>query len=70
MSTIAPTEHDKNEWVRFAQAAYSIGRNDIGTRYSVAASLPRNATIETARFDSLQENYRAWLVFNEFPQEI
>lgn len=64
---ITVTEHEKAEWSRMAQAAYAVSRNDIGTRYSVAATLRRGEAMTAARFDALQAPYRAWLVFNEWP---
>jgi hypothetical protein len=65
------TEHDKAEWSRFAQAAYAIGRNDVGHRFSVAAACTINGqSMPVDRFDYLQGQYRAWLCFNEFPDEI
>lgn len=68
MQTMTPTEHEKREWSRMAQAAYKIGRNDIGHRYSVAAAVTViGGTMEAAKFDTLQAGYRAWLCRNEFP---
>jgi len=65
--TIIPTEHEKREWSRMAQAAYSAGHNAIGTRYSMASALCIiGAAMDLTRFDSLQSGYRAWLCFNEF----
>ena len=57
-----PNQHEKNKWSRMATAAYSIGLNSIGHTYSVAASLPRDGTLTTERFDELQRGYRAWLI--------
>ena len=65
--TITPTEHEKAEWSRMAVAAYSANRNDVGHRYSAAASLPRGSIIPVNRFDNLQHGYRAWLCWNELP---
>lgn len=62
---ITVLEHDKREWARFAQACYGRGFNEYGHRYSAAASLPRGAQMDVARFDQLQAGYRVWLVFNE-----
>lgn len=64
--TITPTEHEKSEWSRMARAAYAVRRNSIGHRYSVAAALRRNEPMRLARFDELQNGYRAWLCFNDF----
>ena len=62
-----PTEHEKAEWSRMAKAAYASNRNPIGHRYSMAATLFRGEPMDLRRFDSLQDGYRAWLVFNEWP---
>lgn len=63
---ITPTEQEKSEWARFAQAAYAAGHNAIGHRASAAASLPRGGEMALVRFDTLQDRYRAWLVRNEW----
>lgn len=62
--TMTVTQHERNEWSRFAQAAYSVYRSDIGHRFSVAAT---RSTMPLAEFDSLQRTYRSWLVFGAFP---
>ncbi len=64
---ITLTAHEKSEWSRMAQAAYKVGLNHVGTRYSVAASLPADARMSEGRFDELQRDYRAWLTHNVFP---
>ena len=64
-----PNQVEKNEWSRMAQAAYSADRNNIGHRYSVAASTPRGFEMTLPYFDKLQTAYRAWLVFNEWPAD-
>ena len=60
------TQYEKDEWSRFAQAAYACNRNAIGHRYSVAASIPNGAAIPLGWYDALMEGWRAWLVFNDF----
>ena len=67
--TITPTEHEKAEWSRMARAAYAARRNAIGHRYSMAATLRHNEAMRPTRFDELQNGYRAWLCFNEFPKD-
>lgn len=59
---MTPTEHEKREWARMAQAAYQSGRNAVGHRYSAAAALRQDATISTELFDRLMDGYRRWLV--------
>jgi hypothetical protein len=60
--TVTPTQHEKNEWSRLAQAAYRSQVNEIGHTYSVAASLPHDGELTVERFDQLQANYRQWLI--------
>ena len=69
MTYICPTDHEKREWSRMAQAAYSISRNDIGHRYSAAGSMPNGAKTAVKTFDALQTDYRTWLTSNTFPAE-
>lgn len=64
MSLVTPTEHEKREWSRMAQAAYAAGRNDVGHPYSMAATLRKGERMAVARYDALMSGYRAWLVFN------
>lgn len=66
--TIIPTHHEKMEWSRLAQAAYASGRNDIGHRFSVAATHRNQEPMDLMIFDALQADYRTWLIggFDEF----
>ena len=65
--TIIPTEDEKREWSRMAQAAYSADRNDVGHRFSGAAARIRiGEAMDIFTYDTLMDEYRAWLVFNEF----
>lgn len=66
---ITPTEHEKREWARLAQAAYKVSRNDIGHEFSGAASLMRNQQMDVERFDFLQAGYRGWLNNNILPAQ-
>ena len=59
---ITPTEHEKREWSRMATDAYKTGRNAIGHRYSMAATLCIGEPCTLAWFDSLQNDYHAWLI--------
>tara|TARA_R110000822_G_scaffold90064_1_gene208290 strand:- start:108 stop:269 length:162 start_codon:yes stop_codon:yes gene_type:complete len=49
-----------------AHAAYADMRNAIGTKYSVAASIPNGAQIPVAKYDALQNGWRAWFVFSDW----
>ena len=60
-SIITPTEHEKAEWSRMAVDAYRTGRNSIGHRFSMAATLCKGEPCDVHWFDSLQNDYRAWL---------
>lgn len=53
------TEHNRNEWHRMAQDAYNHYRSFEGHRYCVAAT---RRTLPIAVFDTLQQNYRLWLI--------
>jgi hypothetical protein len=59
---MTPTQHEKNEWSRLAQSAYSDGYNSIGHHYSAAASMCREQRIPIDLFDWLQAGYREWLI--------
>ncbi len=63
---IIPTQHEKKEWSRMAQAAYKAGHNAIGHRYSAHAALPNDTGMECSVFDTLQRPYRQWLIWNDF----
>lgn len=60
---ITPTEHDKAEWSRLAQAAYHSGWNEVGHTFSAGASLPRNGRMDIRRYDAMMAVYRDWLCF-------
>lgn len=64
---ITPTEREKAEWARFAKAAFENGHPATGRRFKIAASTPEGMRMRLERFDELQSDYRAWLVFNEYP---
>lgn len=60
---IVPTEHEKSEWSRLAQAAYAVDRNDLGAKFSVsAACCGVGQSIPLHRFDELRRIYRQWLI--------
>ena len=61
------TKHEKEEWSRFAKAAYAKDRNDVGHCFSMGAALRENDSVTSQWFDDRQEIYRAWLCFNEWP---
>lgn len=64
---MTPTEHEKREWARMARAAYGAGHNDVGHRFSAAAALRAGEAMPAARFNHLQDDYRNWLCYNQFP---
>lgn len=69
MTNVIPTEHDKAEWSRFANACYARGLNFYGHRYSVAAATCcTGQAMRCDVFDTLQDTYREWLVFGNYPQ--
>ena len=63
---ITVTQYEKDQWSRIAHAAYAEMRNAIGTKYSVAASIPNGTQIPVAKYDALQNGWRAWFVFSDW----
>ena len=59
---IVPSQYEKNEWSRMAKDAYAKDRNDIGHKFSMAATLNKGEDCKLAWFDELQTEYRAWLI--------
>lgn len=59
---MTPTDHEKREWSRLATSAYAAGLNDLGHKFSGAASIRNGESIALKSFDELQTTYRAWLV--------
>ena len=64
---MTPTEGEKREWSRMATAAYANDRNDVGHRYSMAATVRIGGQMSLPNFDKLQAGYRTWLIDNKFP---
>lgn len=62
LAVVTPTEHEKSEWARLASAAYAEGRNEIGHRFSMAATLRHSEACAVKWFDELQGLYRSWLI--------
>lgn len=58
---VIPTDHEKAEWARLANAAYAANINAIGHRYSTAAALGSNCEMPRRSFDELQRGYQLWL---------
>ena len=65
---IHPTQHEKNEWARFATHLYGKRLNAVAHKFSAAAALPRNSAIDLQTFDQLQDMYRHWLCFDQYPK--
>lgn len=65
---ITPTRHQKLEWARMAQAAYSTDHNWTGHRFSGLASIPDSASLPIAVYDTAMNQYRAWLIDNQYPE--
>jgi hypothetical protein len=59
---ITPSQYEKNEWSRMAQDAYAHDLNDVGHRFSMAATVNKGESVPLAWFDALQTEYRAWLI--------
>lgn len=56
-------EHVLNEWARMATQAYKAGHNEIGHKFSAAATISPDTRVCPKWFDSMQDVYRSWLVF-------
>ena len=67
MTRLTPTPHEKSEWLRMSASAYREGRIATGRHYAQLASLPPRASLRVDVFDHAQSDYRAWLVFGEWP---
>lgn len=52
-----------DEWSRLAKSAYAADLNRIGHKFSMAATVPVGSAVCPKWFDTLQDIYRAWLVF-------
>jgi hypothetical protein len=65
--TVTPTEHEKSEWSRMAKAAYAAGQSGVGHRYSMSAAYCVGQSMPLQRFDELQNGYRGWLCFSQWP---
>jgi hypothetical protein len=64
-SQITPTEHERNEWLRFA---YALKDNGYGFRARIyRAHSTLDKPMSCNRYDSLQRDYRNWLTFGQFP---
>lgn len=62
MNGMTVTQYEKDEWSRMASDAYSKDRNDVGHRFSMAASLRNGERMASDRFHSLMTEYRSWLI--------
>ena len=62
MHGITVTHHNKMEWARMAQDAYTHGVNWLGHRMSGAAALRSDMMLREDAYDTLQRLYRQWLL--------
>lgn len=67
MTRVRPTQHEKDEWLRMSAAAFNERLYLVGRRFAEVAALGPRADLRIDVFDSLQAEYRAWLVFGEWP---
>jgi len=65
---ITPTQHEKNEWSRFAKACYAKGLNLQGHIFSRYAAIRNDQQIAVCVYDDIQNKYRAWLCFDVYPE--
>ena len=64
---ITPTELEKKEWSRLAQAAYYANMNDIGHCFSGLAALRKGESLHVQTYDAIMTQYRDWLNFGFWP---
>lgn len=67
MNLMTPSQQNKNEWARMAQAAYAAGRNAVGHRFSALASMRSTDSLSSRDYDLVQGQYRAWLIDHIYP---
>lgn len=67
---ITPNQHEKNEWARFAGALYARRLNLHGHIFSRFAALHTDQQMAVWMYDSLQSQYREWLCFDKYPEEV
>ena len=60
------TQYLKDEFARFAAAAFKDGREDVGRLYTIAAALPEMSYLSCHTHDALTRQWRGWLVFNKY----
>ncbi len=68
MKTV-PTEKEKREWSRCAQAAYKVGNNTVGHFMSGIASMEIGAATESHLCETARLHYNAFLngTYNDSP---
>lgn len=61
---ITPNAHERSEWMRMADALDAVDNYTDAAKFRVAASNDGClSSMTVTRFDALQSQYRAWLVF-------
>ncbi len=57
--TMTPNAHERAEWLRLSQDAFMRCHYEIAQRFAFAGY---SESMPLAEFDSLQADYRAWLL--------
>lgn len=65
MMTISTSRHNKSEWLRFAQDCKENGFILSAERFISAAD---KDIMPISEFVSLQNDYRNWLCFDQYPE--
>jgi hypothetical protein len=64
---IVPTEAEKYEWSKLAQAAYRQDKNDIGHFFSGLAAMRSDASLNESTFTVIQNQTADWKRFGWWP---
>ena len=65
--SLMPTMHEKNEWKRFGDALYAKGLKSLANKYYEFANISIHDRMPVNQFDELQNAYRKWLCFDQYP---
>ena len=65
-TSMSPTQHERSEWIRYAEALEQRGRIEFAALYRQAAARPSCYDFGVMEYDALMDSYRTWLCFG-FP---
>lgn len=67
LTSIIPSRQVKLQWSDMAQAAYSANRNDIGHKFSAAASMRDGNALGPEYYSELESEWLTWKDHGTFP---